>query len=246
MSRGNSMRKMKTFIGALLAGAAIAGATSIAHAEGFSGSVTLTSDYVFRGISQSDGNAAIQGSLDYAQGVFYAGAWGSSINFGAVGPTDLAPLELDLYAGVKPTTGPVNWDLGVIAYLYPNSTDALGEIDYYEGKVAASITPGGGPLTIGGAVYYSPEFTFETGTAWYAELNGSYAVNDALSLVAAYGHQDVEDIGDYNTWNIGARYSVAGFALGLTYSDSNAYDEGFVGDETLSDGRVTFSVGRSL
>ena len=232
---------------ALLASAAMAGLMGVAYADqSVSGSVTLTSDYLFRGISQSDGNAAIQGSLDYANGTFYAGAWGSSINFGAISPVDVSPLELDLYAGVKPTTGVVSWDLGVIAYLYPNSTDLAGELDYYEAKAAASFTPGGGPLTFGGALYYSPDFTLETGTGWYGELNLGYKVNDAIALSAAYGHQDVETIGDYNTWNIGARYSIDGFLLGLTYSDSDAFDNGFTVDETTSDGRFVFSIGRAL
>jgi uncharacterized protein (TIGR02001 family) len=229
---------MKKLIGlALLASAAIAGSSSVAQADGFSGAVALTSDYVFRGISQSDG-AAIQGSIDYTQGIFYAGAWGSSISF--------APMELDGYFGVRPTTGPVSWDLGVVGYFYPNSSDSAGELDYYEGKAAATITPGGGPLTLGAAAYYSPDFTGETGTGWYGELNGSYAFSDAFSVSAAYGHQDVEDIGDYDTWNVGAHYAISGFSLGLTYSDSDAYDNGFIGDKTLADGRVAFSVSRSM
>lgn len=242
------MKGMKKFIGAaMLAGAAIAGTAGIAQADdGFTGSVALTSDYVFRGITQSDGAAAIQGSLDYSHGIFYAGAWGSSINFGATSPTDVASMELDIYAGVKPSTGPVNWDIGLIGYFYPNSTDDLGELDYYEGKVAASISPGGGPFTIGGAIYYSPDFTLETGTGVYAEINSSYAFSDAFSVSAAFGHQDVDDIGDYNTWNIGAKYAVSGFTFGLTYSDSEAFDEGFVSDKTLANGRVSFSVSRSL
>lgn len=241
------MKGMKKFIGAaMLAGAAIVGTSGAAHADGFTGSVALTTDYVFRGISQSDGSGAVQGSLDYSHGIFYAGAWGSSINFGAASPVDVSSLELDLYAGVKPTTGPVNWDLGVIGYFYPNSTDAFGELDYYEGKVAASIAPGGGPFTIGGAIYYSPDFTLETGTGVYAEINAGYAFSDAFSVSAAFGNQNVDDIGDYNTWNIGAKYVWSGFTFGATYSDSEAFDEGFVGDETLSDGRFSLSVSRSL
>lgn len=237
---------MRKIIGAAVAAAALASLPGVAHAEpSFSGNVTLTTDYLFRGISQSDGNAAVQGGLDFSNGIFYAGAWGSSINFGATSPVDLASLELDLYAGVKPTLGPVAFDIGVIAYTYPNSTDSLGEFDYYEGKVAATLSPAEG-FSLTGAVYYSPDFTLETGTGVYAELSGSYALTDALSLVAAYGHQDVDDIGDYNTWNVGAKYAIHGFTLGLTYSDSDAFDEGFVADETLSEGRFVFSVGRAL
>jgi len=71
-------------------------------------------------------------------------------------------------------------------------------------------------------------------------------VTDALSISAAYGHQDVDEIGDYNTWNIGAKYALSGFTFGATYSDSDAFDNGFTFDETLSKGRFALSVSRSL
>ena len=57
-----------------------------------SANVAFTSDYVWRGMTQSDG-PAIQGGFDYeADGGFYAGIWGSNVNF-----NDGAGSELDLY-----------------------------------------------------------------------------------------------------------------------------------------------------
>ncbi|PPD29173.1 MAG: hypothetical protein CTY20_07260, partial [Hyphomicrobium sp.] len=55
-----------------------------------------TSDYVFRGISQTDNDGTLQGAIDIGYGIFYAGVWGSGLDFQA-GFND-AQLEIDLYA----------------------------------------------------------------------------------------------------------------------------------------------------
>ena len=64
--------------------------------------VGLTTDYVFRGISQTNEEAAVQGGVDFTCGKFYAGVWGSSIDFGE------RHAEIDIYAGFKTSTGQVN------------------------------------------------------------------------------------------------------------------------------------------
>src|SRR5690554_1963715 len=117
------MKAMKKLIGAaMLAGATVAGAsvaaTGVASAEtSVSGNVALTSNYVWRGVQQSSGNPAIQGGFDLESDMFYAGVWGSSVEFdGAV-----ASSELDLYAGFTPSLGPLSLDLGVISYFYPGA-----------------------------------------------------------------------------------------------------------------------------
>lgn len=68
--------------------------------------MTLTTDYVFRGISNTDGDPAIQGSLDYEHDTgFYAGVWASSVKFrenagaAAVDTVQEATIEIDYYAG---------------------------------------------------------------------------------------------------------------------------------------------------
>jgi uncharacterized protein (TIGR02001 family) len=223
---------MKKLLGlAALAGATIAG-VGAANAEGtVSGSVTLTTDYVFRGITQSDSNPAVQGSFDYTNGMFYAGAWASSIDFNAD-----ESMELDLYVGITPTTGPVSWDLAVVGYFYPGATDAFGEYDYYEGIVGASINPVE-PLTLGAQIAYSPDFFGETGTGLYYEVNGGYAFTDMFGVSAAWGNQDVDDAGDYDTWNIGGTLALHGFDLDLRYHDTDI--DGL--DEV-----VNFTISRSL
>lgn len=214
---------------ALLASAA---AVAPADAEGaFSGTVTLTSDYLFRGVTQTSGNPAIQGSFDYTNGPFYAGVWGSNVDFGGD-----ETLETDVYFGVRPSAGPVTFDIGAIGYFYPGAADDGAEYDYFEGKLGASVSPVEG-LSLGAAAYYSPEFFGETGEALYLELNAAYALTDAFSVSGAFGNQDVDVAGDYDTWNLGAAYSVSGFKFDLRYVDT---------DISGLDEEIVFTISRSL
>jgi uncharacterized protein (TIGR02001 family) len=242
------MRNMKKLIGVALAAGATVMSAGAANAE-VSGSVALVSDYVFRGISQTDGGAAIQGSLDWSNDTFYAGVWGSNVNYGATDFTELASMELDAYVGFTPTTGPVSWDIALVGYFYPNADDELagGELDYYEGIVGASFNVSE-QFSVGGQFAYTPEYFGETGEGVYYEVNAGYAVSDALALTAAYGIQDNDFAPDsYSTWNVGGAYAVHGFTLGLTYSDTeDAFENGYSTDESNSDGRVVFSIGREL
>jgi uncharacterized protein (TIGR02001 family) len=234
------MHKMKKLIGvAVAAGATMMGAGA-ANAE-VSASVAFVSDYVFRGISQTEGGPAIQGSMDWSSDMFYAGAWGSSTDLG-VGES----MELDLYVGVTPTTGPVSWDIALVGYFYPNADDTA-EADYYEGLVGASFDLTD-QFAIGGQVAYTPEYFGNGGDGTYYEVNGSFSPSDVLSFSAAYGVQDIDFAPDsYNTWNIGAQYAMHGFTLGLMYTDTeDAFDNGYVADETNADERVVFSIGREL
>src|SRR5262245_21915592 len=82
-----------------------------------SANVGYTTDYVFRGISQSNEDAAVQGGVDLTCGRFYIGTWASSINLSGGSAT-----EIDVYGGVRMKTGPVNWDLGFIYYAYPGAS----------------------------------------------------------------------------------------------------------------------------
>jgi uncharacterized protein (TIGR02001 family) len=260
-----------TIWAAIMAGTAITGATSAAQAETtFSGNVALTTDYKFRGISQTEGAIAVQGGFDASSGMFYAGAWASSLDLeeATLGTQGLdAPLELDIYAGFRPTLGPVTLDLGAIGYFYPGAAEdqiGIGELDYFEGYAKASLTVVE-KLALGAAAYYSPEFTAETGNAFYLEANASYPLSDAFAVSGAIGYQSVDDVSgvftsvtgpaeagdEYTTWNVGATYSIYGFGLDLRYVDtdidsSSLFTRDFFTTEGRGEGNVIFTVKRAL
>ena len=85
-----------------------------------SSNVSLTTDYVFRGVSQTLEEPAIQGGFDYSNSSgFYAGFWGSNVDFG----TD-AQVELDGYLGfTREQQNGFSWDVGLIHYDYPGESE---------------------------------------------------------------------------------------------------------------------------
>jgi uncharacterized protein (TIGR02001 family) len=109
----------KTLICASVAAALFAG-NAFASDLSLDGSMAVTSDYRFRGISQSNDDVAVQGSinLNHVSGL-HAGVWGSSIDFNKVGNED-ATLELDYTAGYVFSLSDVAVDVGYIYYTYPN------------------------------------------------------------------------------------------------------------------------------
>jgi uncharacterized protein (TIGR02001 family) len=225
---------MKKAIGlALLAGAATVGTAGVASAD-TSANVALTSNYVWRGVSQSDGDFAVSGGFDWSHDLFYAGTWASSVGDSAAVPG--ADAELDVYAGVKPTLGPVSFDLGVIGYLYP-SGDA--DFDWMELKLAASFTPIE-PLTIGAAAYLSDEaFAISDNESTYLEVNAAYAITDALSVSGAFGNFDQDVAGEYDTWNLGVRYSAFGFGFDLRYHEADL-------PAPAPEDEISFTISRAL
>ena len=78
---------------------------------------------MFRGVSQTAEGPSIQGGFDATCGMFYAGVWASNLDWGGSASGDVANIEIDWYAGIKPKTGRVTWDIGVIYYTYPNAVD---------------------------------------------------------------------------------------------------------------------------
>ena len=89
-----------------------------------SGSVGVTSDYFFRGASQTQGSSAIQGGVNALNNGFYAGAWGSTVDFG----TDTG-IEYDFFAGYTVALDDLAIDVGVIQYNYDGETESVDE--YY-------------------------------------------------------------------------------------------------------------------
>jgi uncharacterized protein (TIGR02001 family) len=108
---------------------------------------------------------------------------------------------------------------------------------------------------LGAAVNYSPANYGDTGTATYWEVNGTYKVNDALNFSAAFGNQEIEDpdgpgpinhSDSYNTWNIGASYTLHGFELDLRYHDTDIEAgspiEAYTYGPSSYDAGVTFTI----
>jgi uncharacterized protein (TIGR02001 family) len=224
---------MRTLKLALLAATATLAMGTAAQAQedgpiSFSFNAGVASDYVFRGISQTDENIQVFGGVDAALGeIGYAGVWLSNVDFN--NGTD---IEFDIYGGIKPTVGAVTLDIGLVYYGYTDQPPGPNE-DYWEGKLAASIPAGG--ATLGAAVYYSPEFFGETGKATYYEVNGAYPIPDTkFSVSGALGHQSVEGPLDYTTWNFGVGFALTdNVGFDLRYIDTSEHGFGSIYDSRV-------------
>jgi uncharacterized protein (TIGR02001 family) len=200
------------------------------------------SDYRFRGISQTAKDPAVQGGADISYGIFYAGVWSSNLDFGTTDAgRGIAPVEVDLYAGIKPVLGPITFDFGVLYYAYPGSRDTFNggpegsnRIEYFEGKAGASMNPIK-ELTTGVTVYVSPDYTLETGTVVSLEGTASYALpkfwvfDPAISGRIGYQHGDdiaykslISNGSDsYLYWDIGLTLTLEKFAFDFRYIDTD-------------------------
>jgi len=207
-------------LAAIAAAVGVLGLAGAAHAEDapfkVDFNVGANTNYEFRGVSQTDNDPSAFGGADVAfAGIGYAGTWVSNVDFG--NGTD---LEYDLYAGVKPTAGPVALDFGVLRYGYTGSPSHSHQ-DYWEFKAAGSVPAG--PATFGVAVFYSPEFFGKTGDAVYYEFNGAGTIpNTKLSISGAIGYQQVRGPLDYTTWNLGVGYALTDhIGLDVRYWDTD-------------------------
>jgi uncharacterized protein (TIGR02001 family) len=188
----------------LLAAVAVAAVSAgAAHAGDVTYNLDVTSDYVFRGISQTSAKPAVQGGIDYAKGLFYAGTWASSVDF-ANG------YEVDLYAGVKPVVGKTSFDFGVITYQY-------GEKGFNVTEAKAAVSHPFYKGTVGAAFYDNLDY----GSTFYYEVNGSYPLTDKLGVSGAVGEQAFAGA-KYSTGNIGLTYALTPtWSIDARYSDTN-------------------------
>jgi uncharacterized protein (TIGR02001 family) len=185
--------------------------------------VGAQSDYVFRGVSQTDGHISGFAGADLSYGQVYVGTWTSNVDFSPFGDTHTTQ-EVDLYGGIKPVVAGVNLDLGVQYYGYVHQPKGA-KVDFTE--VYAKGSKAFGPVTLGGAVNYSPRFTYDTGKAWYYEVNLAYAVSKKWAASGAVARQDIEVGGSYTTWNAGLTYAITDkVSLDGRYYDTDQHSFG--------------------
>ncbi|HEY5365533.1 MAG TPA: TorF family putative porin [Casimicrobiaceae bacterium] len=217
----------------------------------FSANVGLFSQYVFRGISQTDEKTAIQGGFDIGhKSGFYIGTWASNISWISDGlPDASASMEWDFYGGYKfSLPNDFAGDVGVLEYYYPGSYPA-GTTKADTTELYASL---GWKFLSVKYSYVVGDKTFgfpDSGGSDYIEGNASYdvvdKVNDTIgkvTLIGHVGHQRYKHFGDfsYTDWKGGVQADVSGFTVGVavigTNADSGLYTNRFGKD--ISDTQV--------
>jgi uncharacterized protein (TIGR02001 family) len=195
--------------------------------DGLTFNIGLTTDYRYRGISQSRLKPAIQGGADYSNGPFYVGAWASTIKWIKDANGD-ANVELDLYGGYKgEISKEMTYDVGVLAYVYPSAVTTAWTATPY---VNPNTTELYGALTYGPVTAkYSHAITNLFGNpnsknSGYFDLTGSFEVTKGTNLIAHIGRQTVKNTvnADYTDYSVGATYDLSGVLLGAAVVGTDA------------------------
>jgi uncharacterized protein (TIGR02001 family) len=236
--------------------------------------IGATSDYIFRGFSQTRRNPAIQGGVDATYGIAYAGLWASNTNWktgtDAAGLPVRADVELDVYAGIKPVLktrmGDYTFDFGAIYYTYPGAGRESANPNYFELKAGVSkeIWKDG---TLSSTYYYSPEYQFRTGAVWTSEtaftqtLTAYGKLVPSVSALIGYQKGNKSDYSisfangekSYVYWNAGATFTYdEKWSLDLRYWDTTLKDNNLngggpgIGANSFCSGTVFQCTGRAM
>jgi len=237
----------KTLIASSLAAAAIAPGAFAAEQSPhtLTGNVGLYSQYIFRGLMQTDQDPAIQGGFDYSHSSgFYAGTWASNISwlrdFGSY--SSGGSMEWDFYGGFKGTFGKSDfgWDIGLLQYWYPGNAAP--------GAVKANTLEMYGALSwkwLSAKYSYSVDNkTFgvaDSSGTWYLDLTANIPITDKLNLQAHWGRQKFDGssmacsgivgsavavsnniCASYDDWKIGATYVLPkDFTIGAFFTGTD-------------------------
>lgn len=187
--------------------------------------IAAANNYIWRGVTQTNDQAAISGGLDYSSSGFYLGGWASNVDFGNDTANDTG-YELDLYGGYGGEAGNFGYDVGYIYYAYPTQSNIDFSEIYFNGSVG---------LFSGGIAYQiDADATDEN----YIYINGAVdlELTPDYGLSLYIGNYDFDaDGGDYT--HFGASLSKGDFAVAVDKNDRDGGDS----NTQLDDPRLTVS-----
>jgi uncharacterized protein (TIGR02001 family) len=227
----------------------------------FSANFTITSDYSYAGISQTELGPAFQAGLDYTSadlGVglpasLYVGVWGTNVAF----PNTGNDVELTISGGARlhAFADRLTVDLGYVRYAYPGVDQAFG---YDYGELSVTLGYNFGVASVTGRLRYSPDSFANSGPSWNkrALVNVPLpflALGDiAVSSYATLGNVAVEKYlnygipgSDYWYWQFGLTAAAKGFALTLAYTGTSIDPEG-CGNTANCSGRFFVSLTKTF
>lgn len=206
----------------IVLGVASVCAAGAAWADGsLGGSVDVTSDYIFHGLSQSNGDPALQGDIHYrattqaATAENYIGLWGSTVSRAATGGT----FELNAYAGrTFLLGGSSSATLNFVHYAYPNARgrprydyDEFSATWAYQDRIALTLawTPDTGSYTDRGRGLCCRVLSYDAAV--------HQSLGHAFTLSAALGYDQLSGASGYAYWNGGVGYMIGAVQLDLSY-----------------------------
>lgn len=200
---------------------------------------TLASDYNFRGISRSARDPALQLGVDYTHASgFYAGLWGSNVDFGPGDPN----VEIDAFTGFSggdPRDG-LGWDVGAVYYTF------VGESDFNSPELYAGLASG----PFAAKLFYSWDFAGTGRNAYHLSGDGTFPIGTsgfaALAHVGySFGSYWSSVDSTYVDWSVGVQKSFRNFTVQLKYIDGSDLADGPT-DLFSTDSKVFASISTTL
>lgn len=226
----------------LLAGALTLPFSTATLADGFSANAAANNNYIWRGLTQSENEAAISGGIDYAaDSGFYIGTWASNVSYA---PGDVFSYEHDIYAGYTFESGGFSYDVG---YLYYNYDD---EAEFDFGEIYGSVGYGDFSLQINllanTEADEGPGQDFGFGEAIYISANYAREIGDGVELGFHVGYHD----GDFNEAFNGVPGSYVDYNVSLAKGGFSFMISGTdlddAGPDGLDNDEIKFVVGYSV
>lgn len=224
----------------LLALVALGATGTVARAE-VSSTITLASDYDFRGITQSALDPALQASLDWsAESGLYASLWASNVDFGEDTTSD---TEVDLVLGYS---GSVNddfgYDLGVARYNYFDNGD---DIDYNE--LFAGFTF----KMFSAKLWYADDYVNSGESGSYLEGNLDVPLPNDFTFNLHIGRSagdywDSANDGGYTDYSVGVTRAFGNFELGLKWLKTSGYEFDKDVDANSGDRRALLTISTTV
>lgn len=208
----------------------------------FTGNFGIFSQYIFRGLTQTNGNPAAQGGFDYTHSSgFYAGTWLSNISWLTDNPPkngnppigyQSAPLEWDFYGGYRGSFGASDfgYDVGLLQYYYPGTV--------WPGNTKADTLEGYGLVSW---KWLSAKYSYSLGNnifgvpnsrgTGYLDISANYPLTDKLTLQAHYGDQKYkgttagvsnDSVATYQDYKLGLSYALPkNYTVGAYYTNTH-------------------------
>lgn len=203
----------------------------------FSANVTGTSDYVFRGISQTSEKPAFQPSFNVGHSSgFYGYVWGSNVDFDTAG--DGISVEVDYGLGwAGDVAEGVNLDLTAVRFTYPGSNQGF-DIDYNE--YTAKVTVAEHYFAMIG---YADDYVNSNHSATYYQVGADWGIGETgVTFAASAGYYDLKNVaGDgYNDYKVGFSKDFGPVNLDLSYIDTGSFSDA-LGNRDIANDRVVLT-----
>ena len=210
------MKNTTLLLSAITLATGLFATTAATAVEGLSANAAVSNNYIWRGLTQTDDQAAVSGGIDYADASgFYAGGWVSNVDFG-----DETNSELDLYVGYGFEVDAFTFDVGYLSYIYSDGED----LDFSEIYASVSFDF----LTVGFNILAESDYGSDFGDDTYAYADFAFEVSKDLELglhIANSTYDDGAFAGDYVDY--GVSLSKNNFTFAITDTDKSGSDVNF-------------------